>query len=364
LIDMMPLISYKSRMAKLWQRSNGIYYAVWEQNRKTRRKSLKTKDHRKAATKLRNFNRDLMAGKVKPISEGFHLTFYDFCQEFLEHIDGLIRPTTSKQYETALSKAKSTWGNIPLSHITIRHIDNVIKDMAKAGLKPPTINKNLRGIKVALSKAYQWEYLKSPVRFPKMLPEEKALRFLSVDQLRALIGKIDEQEFADYCLFSAYTGLRSGEILRLKWSDIDNPEGHLRISPVQKNKHESRIPINANARAILERCRGRENGTRIFRFVCLTWISQKFKSVAIASNLGDARFHDLRHTFGSHMAMAGVDLKSIQKLMRHETISSTMIYADVSPEHLRESSERLNYGPMPVVLNAQKPTKNRPPWNK
>ncbi|MCK9391266.1 MAG: tyrosine-type recombinase/integrase [Syntrophales bacterium] len=346
-------ISYKKRMATIWEHPNGVLYALWEENGRTRRKSLSTKDKRIAKTRLNHFQRQLIAGKVKAISEGTITSLHDFVDEYLDHVSATCSPASYVQYDVALRKAKSSWGRIPLNHITERHIDTLITDMFKEGLKVPTINKVLRHVKAALMKAYRWKYIKVRVEFPKMMKEEKKLRFLSAKQLRAVIGKITDPEFSDLCLFAAYTGLRSGEILRLLWSDVDNPEGFLRISPKQKNKTESRISINTSARSILERCKSRGTA-KVFRFECLTWISQKFKAAVLAAGLNkDTRFHDLRHTFASHLAMAGVDLKSIQDLMRHESIASTMVYAKVSPEHLREASEAVNYGPMPVPQTAQ-----------
>jgi len=355
---MTPQISYKQHMATLWKRPNGVYYASWEDNGETRRKSLATTDKRIASTRFNHFQRQLIAGKVRPISEGNITSLYDYVDEYLEHAEATCAHSTYVQYDVALRKAKASWGDIPLNHIGAKHIDTLIADMSHESLKVPTINKVLRHVKAALMKAYRWDYIKSPVRFPKMLREEKQLRFLSSEQLRGVIGKIADQEFSDFCLFSAYTGLRSGEILRLQLSDIDNPSGFLRVSPKQKNKHESRIPINSAARSILDRCKERGN-RKVFRFECETWMSQKFKAAAISAGLKDARFHDLRHTFASHLAMAGEDLKSIQDLMRHESIASTMVYAKVSPEHLRHASEAVNYGPMPISSTTQIPYKNR-----
>lgn len=356
---MQQRISYKKRMATLWKRpSNGVYYAAWEDSGESRKKSLSTTDKRIATTRFNHFQRQLLAGKVRGISEGNITSFFDYVKEYLEHIEATCADSTYVQYDVALRKAKAAWGDIPLNHVSARNIDTLIADMSREGLKVPTINKVLRHVKAALMKAFRWDYIKSPVRFPKMLREEKQLRFLSSDQLRGIISAINDQEFVDFCMLSAYTGLRSGEILRLLWSDIDNPEGFLRVSPKQKNKHETRIPINSAAKAILNRCESRGT-SKVFRFDCLTWMSQKFKAAAVSVGLKDTRFHDLRHTFASHLAMAGEDLKSIQDLMRHESIASTMVYAKVSPEHLRKASEAVNYGPMPVNLPARKPDKNR-----
>ena len=344
---MMPLIHYKQRMAFLFQRKNGIYYAQWQEGGKSRRHSFNTKEERTAKARFNNFLRQLIAGKVKPIADGIALTWSEYIKEFLEHVESTTRSSTYILYDVALRKATDAWGNIPLSHITVRHIDKLTGDMKRAGLSFPTVNKNLRHVKAALKKAYEWEYLKSPIRFPRMVKEEESLRFLSVEQLRSLMGKIDDLEFADFCLLACYTALRSGELLRLQWPDVDNPQGFLRISPEQKNKTESRIPINEPARAILDRCKER-SGAKVFRFACRTWISQKFKHYARAAGLPENRFHDLRHTFGAQLTMSGGDLKSIQGLMRHKSITSTMIYAKVSPEHLKQVSDKLNFGPMPV----------------
>lgn len=340
-------IRHKQRMAFLFQRKNGVYYAQWQEKGKTRRHSLDTQDERIAKMRFNAFQRDLLAGKVRPIADGIVLSWSEYVKEFLNHVDATTRSATYTLYDVALRKATDAWGNIPLPHITIRHIDKLMVDMKRAGLSVPTINKNLRHVKAAIRKAYEWEYLKAPIRFPKMLTESEQLRFLSVEQLRSLIGKIDDVEFADFCLLSCYTALRSGELLRLQWSDVDNPDSYLRISSEQKNKTEARIPINDPARTILDRCRQR-GGKKVFRFTCRTWVSHKFKAYAVDVGLKTARFHDLRHTFGSHLAMSGGDLRAIQGLMRHKSIASTMVYAKVSAEHLKQVSDKLNFGPMPM----------------
>ena len=175
--------------------------------------------------------------------------------------------------------------------------------------------------------------------------------FLTIDQLRMLIGEIDDLEFADLCLLSAYTGLRSGELIRLSWTkDIDNPEGFIRVDSRQKGKKEHRIPITKKVRAILDRCKARAPGrSTVFRHMTTDYVTHKYKKYVRRVKLpDDIRFHDLRHTYGSFLAMKGHGEKTIQELMRHASIQSTLIYTKVSPEHLRKVAETLDYGPMPV----------------
>jgi integrase len=258
-------------------------------------------------------------------------------------------PSNAELYRVALEKAKACWNDIPLQHITRDLIVNLIRDMIREGLKNTTINKNIRHLKGALSLALDWGYIKKPVKFPKPLEEGEKIRYLKTKEIQDLFDVIDDREFADFCELSAYTGLRSGEILRLTFQDVDNPEGFLRIDSKQKNRSESRIPINKHARSIIGRCISRRKGeSTLFRFKTVSWVSQKFRIYADKAGLNNCRFHDLRHTFGSHLAIKGKDLLTIKELMRHKSIASTMIYAKLSPEYLKDASEDLDYGPMPV----------------
>jgi integrase len=101
--------------------------------------------------------------------------------------------------------------------------------------------------------AMGWEYLQSFKKWPAALPEREQSSFLTPEQIQDLLAEIDDKEFPDFCMCSAYTGLRSGEIFRVKWGDIDTPvEGLRRAVSAQKNRSESYIPISANARGILD----------------------------------------------------------------------------------------------------------------
>lgn len=335
-------------MPKLWKRpANGTYYAVWQEGGKQRKRSLKTSERRIAARLFKAFKRDIILKKVAPIGARLQVSLSEFRDEYLAHIEHTLSPSTYECYETAFNKAIACWGDIPVGHITSRHIDKYIEDIRHSGLSRATVNKNRRHLKAALKKAYEWEYLKAPIRFYAGLKEEERVRYLTKPQLGKILSKISDAEFYDVVLLAVYTGLRSGEILRLNWDDVDCPEGYLRISSKQKNMRESWIPINESTRSVLDRCRLRGN-ERLFRFQTRQTLSKNFKKAARAAGVGHARFHDLRHTFGSHLAMLGFGEKTIQELMRHKSMASTMVYTNVSPNHLTEASNKLTYGPMPL----------------
>jgi len=351
-IDKIANLKYLSRiMVRLWKRNNGRYYALWEECGKTRQHSLKTKDEGKARKRLRLFKADLLAGKVKPIRSGITTRFSTFKKEFLEYKISTTAAATYDLYAEALIKAYDCWDDILMSHITSRHIDKLISDMAGSGLAIPTVNKNYRHIKHALKKAIEWGYITRKIAFPKCLKEEKAVRYLMPDELRKVMGEVDDLEFYDYCMISAYQGFRSSEILRLELYDIDNPKGFIRITSKQKSRKERRAPIHSKTVEIINRCIARakdNNRSRLFRFKTRQTISKKFKKAARAAGFEHIRFHDLRHTYGASLALKGQGSAQIQGLMGHSSRASSEVYTTIMPNHLVDAAESVNYGPMPL----------------
>jgi integrase len=333
----------------LWRHEEfETYYVMWQaEGGVTRRRSLETKDRRIALIRLREFIRDIYSGSVSPAVAKGRLNFFAYCDEFLDnHARTRTRETTVKLYQEALAKAKASWGDIPLHSITTRHVDAFMAGMIRAGLMPATVNKNFRHVRTALNKAFHWGYLEKPIRFPSQLSEEQKSRFLTIAQLDQLIKAVPDPELADFIIAAAYTGLRSGELLALEWGDVDNPEGFLRVTSKQKGKKENRIPISAKFYEVLGRCRAR-HGKRVFRWHNVTTMSHLVKKAIRKAGLPESmHLHDMRHTFGSHLAMSGYNEKTIQDLMRHASMASTIVYTKLSPEHLRKASESIDYGPL------------------
>jgi site-specific recombinase XerD len=119
--------------------------------------------------------------------------------------------------------------------------------------------------------------------------------------------------------------------------------------PTSKHGEKRHVPINSAARNALETlwqrraapgyvCHGTE-GLR--RRDWRRWFEEALEVAA----LQNFRWHDLRHTFASRLVMAGVDLRTVQELMGHKTISMTVRYSHLAPKHLQEAVERLTTKP-------------------
>lgn len=141
------------------------------------------------------------------------------------------------------------------------------------------------------------------------------------------------------------TGLRKSEFLGLRWKDIDLKAGVLTI-PRSKNGETRHVPLTSTVRAIignLPRALNRSalvfpnsEGKRDLR-----WPEKIFPGVVADAEIDDFRFHDLRHTFASRLAMENVDLLTIRDLGGWKTLSMVQRYSHLSPGHRQSAIERL-----------------------
>lgn len=341
----------------LWQRPrDGLFFAIWydpqpDGSLKRRQTSMKVTNRDLARIRFNAWlATDWVAGdpskkalaKVRSGPNG--PTWSSFAREFLTFKEGTVAFSTLRLYSDALRRFQDLMGDVPLSQISQKHLDQFTGQLKRTVGSSATTNKYLRHLRAVFRVAYEWEYTPKPLAFKK-IGEPRALRFIGAKDFRAIIrAAAHDPEWQDFILFAAYTALRSGEILRLGFRDIDNPQGFIRVSNLQKNRQEDRIPINDGAREILVRCRSRRHRSPIFRFTNVFWVSQKFQKTLEKIGLkGRYRFHDLRHTYATNLVSQGVGIYTVKELLRHRAIESTTIYAKVKPAHLVESSAQVRY---------------------
>jgi integrase len=169
---------------------------------------------------------------------------------------------------------------------------------------------------------------------------------LEMEQEAALRAKIRalhparEPEF-DLAL---HTGMRRNEQWQLRWQDVNLRAGIITI-PQTKNSTRRHVPINSVAEKALNTLAACRNGSE---YVCggsetregRDW-ERWFEECITEAKIADFRWHDLRHTFASRLAMAGVSLRTLAELLGHKTLAMVMRYAHLAPAHLRDAVERI-----------------------
>jgi integrase len=168
---------------------------------------------------------------------------------------------------------------------------------------------------------------------------------LNEQQLEALLAAIAADTNADargIMLMALYTGMRRGELFKLKWQDVDFDRGFIRIMG-PKGGQDQTIPLNVAARRVLEAhprtCEyvfpGEDGGQRVTIQKALRRIR---KAAGLSANFRP--LHGLRHAFASRLASSGlVDMYTLQKLLTHKSPMMTQRYAHLRDEALRKASE-------------------------
>ena len=198
----------------------------------------------------------------------------------------------------------------------------------------------------------------NPTRGVKKNPRPKLTRFLSREEIGRLHEVLDRYEAkrpssksqADIIRLLLQTGCRAGEILKLRWREVDGDTLQLEDSKTGQRQ----VLLSPEARAIIER-QPRSGSPWVFpspmnparaRFDISLW-----KKVRKLAGIEDVRLHDLRHTFASQAAMQGIPLPVVARLLGHAQVQMTLRYAHVSDRDVEAAAERIG-GAMAGILNS------------
>lgn len=148
------------------------------------------------------------------------------------------------------------------------------------------------------------------------------------DEVQALIANCPEY-LKPIVTVAVNTGMRRGEILGLKWDQVDLEDGKILLTET-KSSEERTIFMNETVKATLS---GLERRDGLIFPVMVGAMKKDYGEALKKAKMKDFTFHDLRHTFASNLAMQGVELNDIRELLGHKTIARTLRYAHLSPAH-------------------------------
>jgi integrase len=214
--------------------------------------------------------------------------------------------------------------------------------------EPATINRELGCLRHMFNMAIKWKKAQgNPVREVKFLKEPEAKdRILSEEEEAKLLEAIRTGHKAKHLepiiITALNTGMRKGEILNLKWSNVDFKNGFIIVEGT-KNGEIRKIPTNKKLTETLEGAKKGSKGEYVFSENGKPYQDVKTAWWTALKNAGieNFTFHGLRHTFGSRLGMKGYDIKTIAELMGHKDIKMTMRYSHPTPEHKRNAVESL-----------------------
>ena len=239
------------------------------------------------------------------------------------------------------ARLKRTFGTRRLDEIARKEVERWKAKSRTSGLAPATVNLGFGLLRHLFNQAIAWGYLtESPCRGVKQFRlNNQRVRFLAKEELGRLLvaaGNTKNPWLRSLIIVAVNTGMRFGELAKLTWADVDLDR---RIFTLRDTKDgtTARLPFNDVVLFTLTTLPRLAGNDHVFpgngKSGRLDNVKRSFRAALEDAGIEDFRFHDLRHTFASHMVMAGVDLNTVRELMRHKTLDMTLRYAHLAPEH-------------------------------
>lgn len=288
---------------------------------------------------------------VFDVKQEFRLTFNELADKYVENYQTQRCFSRLKYY--LVDEYRFTFGDRRLSQITYLDLETYRNKRKSTPLRSgkirsdATVNREMSTLRHMFNKAVEWEMLESsPFKRGKRLMFKEGshrLRFLNEAEIDRLLAECPSH-LKPIVETALLTGMRRGELLGLKWEQIRN--GFIYLTET-KSGESRQLPINDRLAQVFRDIRKQNqfkseyvftgpDGKRFYE------VKRSFAGACRRAGIEDFRFHDLRHTFASHLVMAGVNLKAVQELLGHADIKMTMRYSHLSQAHLKDAVAVLN----------------------
>ena len=293
---------------------------------------------------------DVKEGKQPEVKRITNHTFTELTEQYK------VWAERQRSYRSKLGFIKQlgkAFGNLPLRRFNSMLVEHYQTERMQRGNKPATINRLVATLKHMFTKAVEWDMVEEQtlkrIRKAKLLEENnRRLRYLSKEECHTLI-KSCNNHLRPIVITALHTGMRKGEVLSLKREDnLDLKHGAYGFILLKNTKNGERreIPINKTLRETLDGLIPRLDVPYVFYDPATGKpyqdIKRSFNSACRRAGIKDFHFHDLRHTFASHLVMEGQDITTIKELLGHKTLAMTMRYAHLSPSHKAKAVEVLD----------------------
>ena len=329
-------------MASLFKRNNGIYYIVYHDGPRRVWMSTHTRVREEA---------DELYRSLKPSLEVPHVVrLQELAHRLLRFAAVNFKKGTVNLYRISLERFIACVGDKPLRFLS--PIDaETFKEHLIQQVGRVSANVYLRTLKTAFNTAIRLRLTQdNPLqgcRLFRIPPKDPV--YIPKEDFAKLLVAIRDHCFRNLVLFAALTGMRRGELISLRWSDIDQSSRLIRIRNKDdftvKGMRSRSIPINRDLFSLILKM-PRESEHVLVDTHGKPYdgssVTKKFKRIIRTCGLSEKiHFHSLRHTYASWLVQSSTPLAEIQKLLGHSSVVTTQIYSHLEEEHLRGAAERI-----------------------
>lgn len=300
----------------------------------------------------------------EPLEDAAITRFSTFAPDWLEN-----RRNTVKAWPVEAGHVKNSllpyFGAMDLNTITFQDVN---KWQAKRleGLAPATVQRQLNTLKTLLNDAKRaGKLLKNPCEGAKKLKGiEPRQRYLDVSEAAKLVsmGADIAEWMPDFLSWLLHSGMRRGEALALTWEDVKKVGSLTAISIRNAKSGKPRfISCNSAMVEILERRKQAQTGSdKVFPIPLIT-LKRKMKLLRDKTGIQDIRLHDLRRTNATHLARAGVDLRTLSGRIGHRDLTMLhSVYSVFDKDDQAADAAQAVFGDLSKALDEWQ-SKRKPP---
>lgn len=287
-------------------------------------------------------------------------TFADAAAEWLRYVehDRDVKPSTLSDYRSVTTRLVAVFGELPVEELNARRIEDWRAGLGAHRDRPltnRTRNKSLTILGGIMERARKLYGLPSnPVREVEKLRERydaTRFAFYSPEEVHALLRVAASEQDGALFLTAAFTGLRRGELIALRWRDVDFPRSAIRVAgsvangklTTPKSGHGRVVPMVPEVATVLAQLSRRSEPVgdddlvfpgELGGYLDGSALRRRFVAACGRAELRPIRFHDLRHTFGTLAVRGAESIVELQNWLGHAEVRTTMRYT-----HYREQAD-------------------------
>lgn len=293
-------------------------------------------------------------------------TFAQFSEQFREWDAANNKPSTRRANRQILDKhLLPFFGTRMLAAIRPSQIEAFKSAQLKAGLSAKTVNNHLSTLSGVLRRAVEFDALAAMPSIDWLKTPDTAIDFLTIEESAKLVAHAEAGRWQTMVVLSLNTGLRIGELCGLSWDCVQWSNSTLVVRQnvyrgqigTPKGGRTREIPLNADALGALRNLPRRLDVPWVFPQKDGNYIrnpqhtaAEAIRRQAKRAGLRPIGWHTLRHTFASHLVMAGVPIRAVQELLGHESLEMTLRYSHLAPSTKQDAVrvlETRSYRPLP-----------------
>lgn len=315
------------------------------------------------------------------------MTLAAYLERWMDHVRAHRQPDTTRNYAVKCRRFSAELGGVRLDKLRVHQLDELYRRWMAAGMAPSTLRGYHAVLGAALSQAVKWDLVPRSIAPLATLPtvDSRRMTVPDADTVRLLIKESEQSDpvLSAAIMLAALTGCRRGELMGLRWSDVDRDrmvlhversvkreeEGRiLRIGPT-KTHQTRRVSLDPVTLAVIETHLDRAKGWAADALVTLDadgyiltedptgrtpmapdTLTHRFSRLVGQLGLRSLRFHDLRHSVATTLLGAGYDLAIVAGRLGHRDPTITLrVYAHALEERDRQAAVTLGQLMAPTV---------------